>query len=399
MNINMERARRLTEYVKGIQKGCNGTKLYQKYKEDIQQVRPQEVFEIFYFLLEEGTEPQEVLEFLDKVINVFYKSLSEYSWEKPKNDNFLLDLRLENEALVERTEEIKNILKDKSIDLKEKKERLFPRIKELEGIKYHYSKKENILFPYMEKRMEKFQGLKIMWALHDEIRNQLKEVITILKDPKSDEGQVHKAMGNLFFRLLGMVKKEELILFPSASEVLTHKEWYEMHKQSLEYEFSFIQKEDSEGEENQDTSYELVEDLPRDFLLKTETGELNLQQVIMILNALPLDLTFVDENNTVKYFTRPKDRIFPRSPAVIGRNVENCHPPDSVHIVNKIIESFRSGEKDTAKFWIELKGRKILIQYFALRNQKGDYKGVLEVTQDITEVQNLKGQRRLLDWD
>ncbi len=399
MNINMERARRLTEYVKGIQKGCNGTKLYQKYKEDIQQVRPQEVFEIFYFLLEEGTEPQEVLEFLDKVINVFYKSLSEYSWEKPQNDNFLLDLRLENEALVKRTEEIKNILKDKSIDLKEKKERLLPRIKELEKIKYHYSKKENILFPYMEKRMEKFQGLKIMWALHDEVRNQLKEVITILKDPKSDEGQIHKAMGNLFFGLLGMVKKEELILFPSASEVLSHREWYEMHKQSLEYEFSFIQKEDSEGEENQDTSYELVEDLPGDFLIETETGELNLQQVILVFNALPLDLTFVDENNTVKYFTRPKDRIFPRSPAFIGRNVENCHPPDSVHIVNKIIESFRSGEKDTAKFWIELKGRKIFIQYFALRNQRRDYKGVLEVTQDITEVQNLQGQRRLLDWD
>lgn len=399
MNTNMERTSRLTEYVKGIQKGLNGTELYQKYKEDIQQVKPQEVFAIFYSLLEEGTEPQEVLEFLDKVINVFYKSLSEYSWEKPQNDNFLVDLRLENEVLVERTEEIKNILKDKSIDINEKKEKLLPRVKELREIKHHYSKKENILFPYMEKKMEKFQGLKIMWALHDEVRNQLKEVITILKDPKSDEGQVHKAIGNLFFGLLGMVKKEELILFPSASEVLTHREWYEMHKQSLEYEFSFIQKENREGEENQDTSYELIEDLPGDFLLKTETGELNLQQVIMILNALPVDLTFVDENNQVKYFTRPKDRIFPRSPAIIGRNIENCHPPDSVHIVNKIIESFRSGEKDTAKFWIELKGRKIFIQYFALRNQKGDYKGVLEVTQDITEVQNLKGQRRLLDWD
>src|SRR5690606_30041970 len=106
----------------------------------------------------------------------------------------------------------------------------------------HYLKKENILFPYLEKSMDKFEGLKIMWALHDEVKGQIKEVIKLLKEQEDDEKQINAAIGKLFFGILGLVKKEELILFPSASEVLTNKDWYEMHKQSLEYGFSFIEK-------------------------------------------------------------------------------------------------------------------------------------------------------------
>lgn len=399
MTTTKERVPRLIEYVKGIENNMNGGQLYKTYKEDLEAVKPQEAFEVFHSLLQEGTEPKEILKFLDKVINVFYKSLSTYQWEKPKNDNFLTDLRLENEALIERIDTMKNILKDKSIDIDKKRMKLLSRIEELAEIKHHYSKKENILFPYLEKRMEKFEGLRIMWALHDEVKKQIQEAIRVLKNPESKEKDLNTVIGNLFFGILGVVKKEELILFPSASEVLDHQEWYEMHKQSLEYEYSFIQRKSISSEEMQDNLYSIDEEDRGDLVLKTETGELNFEQIVMILNALPVDLTFVDENNKVRYFTRPKDRIFPRSPAIIGRDVENCHPPDSVHIVNEIVESFRSGKKDTAKFWINLKGRKIFIQYFALRNPKGEYRGVLEVTQDITEVQNLQGQRKLLDWD
>lgn len=396
MNTSSKRVKSLIKYVKGIQNNEKGAELYLKYKEDIQQVKPQEAFEIFHSLLQKGTEPKEILLFLDRIINVFYKSLSTYSWEKPENDNFLLDLMLENKALIEKTDYIKEILKEESFV--GKKEKLLPKIQELQEINHHYLKKENILFPYLEKEMQKFEGLSIMWALHEEVKNRIKEVVELLKNLQSDEKQVNEAIGKLFFAILGVVKKEDLILFPAASEVLKSEDWYKMHKQSLEYDFSFIERKIVKPEDLKEESVGLMELHKEEYQFKTETGSLDFQQMLLMLNALPVDLTFVDEKDKVRFFTRPKDRIFPRSPAIIGREVKNCHPPDSVHIVEEIVESFRSNQKDQATFWIELKGKMIFIQYFALRDEKRKYRGTLEVSQDVTEIRKLEGQKRILDW-
>jgi len=388
-NANL-RVTRLTEYVKGLKDGQDGVRLYTEYKEDIESIKPQEAFEIFYSLTKEGIQPAEILVFLDKVINVFYKSLVNYKWERPDNDNFLTDLINENEALVMKTDEIKIMMKEPDISIR--KQMLLPKIAELEEFNDHYLKKENILFPYMEKTMDKFHGLSIMWELHDVVRNQIKEAVNTIKDDESSEQEVNKSVANLFFGILGVKKKEELILFPAAGEVLSEDDWYRMHRQSLEYGFPFIGKSGSEAESDEETK------IFNNGVIKTETGILNFEEVLMIFNTLPVDVTFVDENNKVKYFTRPKDRIFPRSPAVIGREVKNCHPPASVHIVEEIVESFRAGKEDNAKFWLNLKGKDILIQYFALRDDEGNYKGVLEVSQDITEIKSLEGERRLLKW-
>ena len=396
MGANLERVSRLITYVQGLQNNQNGKELYDKYKDDIEHVKPQEVFEIFHSLLEEGSKPREILTFLDKVINVFYKSLVSYQWSTPENDNFLLDLMQENQALVKKVDQIKEVLKEESLETK--KEKLLSKVKELELFNDHYLKKENILFPYLEKKMKKFEGLSIMWALHDEVRRQIKDMIQLLDNKESNETDINIEIGQLFFAILGLVKKEELILFPSATEVLSKQDWYEMHKQSLEYNFPFIDKDEDTLTHDED-SEAIFQRFNDGYHFKTDTGELSFEQIMMIFNALPVDLSFVDENNKVKFFTRPKDRIFPRSPAIIGRDVKNCHPPDSVHVVEQIIEGFRSGEKDTATFWIQLKGKVILIQYFALRDMKGQYKGTLEVSQDITEIQKLEGERRLLDWE
>lgn len=200
-------------------------------------------------------------------------------------------------------------------------------------------------------------------------------------------------IGKLFFAMLGIVKKENLILFPAAMELMDESEWEDMNRQSTEYGFPFIERPPiEEGEKIEIHGFEGMK-------FKTETGELSFEQIMLLFNALPVDLTFVDENNKVRFFTKPKDRTFPRSPAVIGRDVRNCHPAESVHVVDKIIDAFREGSRDTANFWIDFKGRKLLIQYFALRNSKGEYKGVLEVTQDITDIKKLEGERRLLQWE
>lgn len=385
------RVKKLTEYVKGLKSKEDGVRLYTQYKDDIENVKPQEAFEIFKTLLDEGVKPNEILVFLDKVINVFYKSLSVHKWEMPKNDNFLKDMLLENEGLVKKTDEIKELMKE--TDLKAKKEKILEKVIELEEFNDHYLKKENILFPYMEKAAPKFEGSKIMWSLHDVVRTLIKTTKEVLQNENSTNQQLNVAIANLFFGILGVKKKEELILFPAASEVLSERDWYEMHKQSLEYNFPFIFKAKEQKHEEIN-----IKDEFNNKVFKTETGELTFDEIAMIFNNLPVDMTFVDENNRVRYFTRPKDRIFPRSPAVIGRNVNNCHPPESVHVVEEIVESFRAGKEDSAKFWINVKGKMVLIQYFALRDSEGAYKGVLEVSQDITEIKSLDGERRLLKW-
>jgi len=134
-------------------------------------------------------------------------------------------------------------------------------------------------------------------------------------------------------------------------------------------------------------------------LLNLKTGRLTLEQIDLMLRALPVDVSFVDENDTVLYYSEKKDRIFARVPGVIGRKVQNCHPVKSVNIVERILEAFRAGKKDTAEFWIQLAGRFIHIRYFAVRDEQGRYRGCLEVSQDVTEIRQLEGQRRLLDWD
>jgi uncharacterized protein len=128
------------------------------------------------------------------------------------------------------------------------------------------------------------------------------------------------------------------------------------------------------------------------------TGFLSPEQLILMLNTLPVDITFVDENDEVRYFSGAKQRIFPRSGGIIGRKVQNCHPPESVHIVNEIIEAFRSGKKEHADFWIQTKGTFLHIRYFALRDELGIYKGTIEVSQDITGIKKLKGEQRLINW-
>lgn len=393
MKIDRGRIERLTSYVQGIRENGNGRELYEKYKNDIGEVTPQEVFEVFYSMLQEGAKPDEILVFLDKVINVFYKSLKGYTWQRPEQNSFTGIMLKENEALIARLEAIKEIVGVS--DPTERKKALLPKIAELREFDRHYLKKENILFPYLERKMEKFNGLSIMWALHDEARKRLEDVIRCLGTEGCSYDELNIGLGNLFFALYGLAQKEELILFPAASEVISRREWEEMQEQSFEYGFSFVAA--PERDSNVETGGTAAE-MAGGCFLRTDTGLLDLEQVLMVFNSLPLDLTFVDEDNKVRFFTRPKDRIFPRSPAVIGRNVENCHPPESVHVVKEIIESFRSGSQDNAAFWINLKGKKILIQYFALRDNNGKYRGVLEASQDITELSRLEGERRLLHW-
>jgi len=250
-----------------------------------------------------------------------------------------------------------------------------------------------VLFPVIERYIPEFRCLSVMWSFHDDIKRNLKAAIQQLKeDSVFDLKLFNRLVGDLFFNIYAIKFREERILYPMVQEIIPEKILNELFKDSLEIGFPYFSPETSTVHENLNT-------VPEINAIDLETGKLTVEQIKLLFNHLPVDITFVDENNKVKYFSAPKKRIFPRTNSLIGRDIHNCHPPESVHIVEKIVELFRKGEKDVASFWINMKGERLLIQYFAIRDENGNYKGVVEVSQEITEIQNLHGENRLLDWE
>ena len=403
-NKNEKRVEDLLAFSLGMMNGENGKLLLQKYKEAIEHVTPHDMLSLEDKQMQMGITPEAIKKDVNKVINVFFNKLREYSWEKPKEGVFLYYLMLENQAYEFKLNRVKKIIKSykgrEVSDFSLLKKDLLGHFEAFSKFEAHYIKKENILFPFLEKKWDNYRPITVMWSLHDDIRKQLKQIIQALKSDTSSWTDLNKQIGAYYFLVFGMIQKENLIIYPVASETVSDDEWEEMHHQSFEYPFPFIETPvqsksiEKPGLEKQ----EIISKPGGDLLLKSETGELNLEQILLLFNNLPVDITFVDENNKVRFFSRPKHRFFPRSPAIIGRDVQNCHPPESVHIVEKIVSAFKNGEKDHATFWLEMKGKFILIQYFALRNSTNDYKGVLEVSQDVTGIRALEGEKRLLDW-
>lgn len=383
----------------GMTSGEDGKMLIEKYKEAINNVTPFDMVKIEDIQFKMGLEINEIKRSINKVINIFYKSLKNYEWKQLKEGTFLYYLMLENRAFEYKLNKVKKIIKSykdkEEQELESFKKDLISHFVEFKNFDPHYSKKENILSSYVEKKRNDSRPLKLMWSLHDDIRKKLNLLIDLLNSESSTWQDLNKEIGAYYFLVFGMIQKEELVLFPIAVSSFSDNEFIEMQAQSFEYGFPFI-----ETPEKPMISSEAIKN---DFnfkkgIIQTENSEITVEQALLIFNNLPVDITFVDETDTVKFYSNPKDRIFPRSPAIIGRKVQNCHPPESVHVVEDIISAFKKGERDLAQFWLELNGKFLLIQYFAIRDNAGKYVGVLEVSQDVTEIRKLEGERRLLQW-
>jgi uncharacterized protein len=331
---------------------------------------------------------------INKFLNLFYNTLNKANIAVPKEKSFLYYLTQNNNELDAILKSTKPLLRDVNRDSEnhELKAQLINKFKKLSQYDYQYIIKENILFPLLEKKWENYRCLQVMWSFHDDIRRNLKTILEILRKESLDLDEFNSTIGSIFFDMYAIKFREEKILFPFILETISEAELDTMLNESLSFKWAFI-KPDIINSDKMDTKKQIP-----DGLIDLDTGELNLKQIQLMLNHLPVDITFVDENNKVKYFSSPEKRIFPRSKAIIGREVKNCHPPESVHVVEKIVEAFRNGEKDKASFWIKMKGEYILIQYFAVRDEKNNYKGILEVSQEISEIKALEGERRLLDW-
>jgi PAS domain S-box-containing protein len=403
INNSEKRVEDLLAFSLGVMSGENVKDLIDKYSEAINNITPHDMLKLEDRQMRMGITPEAIKKDVEKVINVFYKSLKNYQWEKPDTGTFLYYLMLENSAFTFKLNQVKKILKNykgrESSNFGEIKRELLPRFKEFFDFEQHYVKKENILFPYLEKIWENYRPLNVMWSLHDDIRKSLKKLVSMLEDRQSEWEEFSKILGKYYFLVFGMIRKEDLIVYPVASETVPEEAREEMQLQSFEYPFPFIEPPEKPESKQLNVRAESGREFPEGAGIRSETGFMSAEQAMFIFNTLPVDITFVDENDKVCFFNRAKERLFPRSPAIVGRTVQNCHPPESVHVVEKIIESFRSGKKDHADFWIQMKGKFILIQYFAIRDEEGQYKGVLEVSQEVTEIRRLEGEKRLLDWE
>jgi DUF438 domain-containing protein len=358
----------------------------------IKEIKPFDVIDAFHSVVAKGYNMEDIKIAVNKVLNLCYNSMKKYP--RPEYDKFSVFKYLDdfNITLKDDLKKVKIILKhihnQKSFnEYRQELKKIFSDFMKLDA---YYKIKENILFSYIEKYYPNYNCIKIMWAEHDDVRDNLKKLITLLeKDDVVDLSLFNIIVGKLFFDINSLIFRESLILYPSMNEVFDNKLQIEILKEIVETNLLDLKLElNSLNEDN----------TQHNFNINLSTGELTSEQIRLIFDHLPVDITFIDENDEVRYFSNPKDRVFIRTKSILGRKVQNCHPHDSVDVVNKILDSFKKGEKDHAFFWIPFKDKFLFIQYYAVRDEKNRYKGVIEVTQDISGIKKIDGVRKLLDW-
>ncbi len=391
-NTKQQRIRKLLKVSKLILETGKAHSFITENKEFISTVIPTDFITLFDEIIKQGHKMEDIKVLTNKVLNIFHIPIRDYVRVEPKPDSFLGVLEQNNhemELLLNKVRPVfKKFVKDSSnADLQKKLTELFTR---LEIFVKHYTIKENVLFSIIEESWPDYRCLQIMWSFHDDIRRNIKAVITQLQEGNIDLKVFNKCVGDIFFNMHAIKFREERILFPCILSTISESQLEKMNREGFELGYPFIQP-------NLKMDKEVKPDYEGN-LVNLGTGKVSVEQIKLIFNHLPVDITFVDENNKVCYFSTPPKRIFPRTTAIIGREVRNCHPPESVHVVEQIVESFRNGEKDHADFWIKMRGEYLLIQYFAVRDENGNYKGVIEVSQEISGIKALEGEKRLLDW-
>ncbi len=267
-------------------------------------------------------------------------------------------------------------------------------------VELHFVRKENQLFPYLEKYGWTSPSQN-MWAFHDQIRDEIKQARKAIQS--KDIQSILYTTQAVFRSLEHIMQVEEGRLLPNAMQMLSEDDWKEFRQGDEEIGWMFdtpptLYPEVAYIHPGEDT---VRRKLPFDIDDKThyDEGYLTPAQVNSIFRILPVDITYVNENDQVVFYNRGDDRVFPRSAGIIGREVKFCHPPKSVDQVLRILEEFKAGTQDVAEFWIQFKGKFVHIQYFAVRDEDKTYRGVIEMSQDVTHIRNLEGEQRLLDWD
>lgn len=393
------RQKTLESIIKQLHEGKTVEEVKEQFEKVFKGVAPSEISEVESALIMDGMPIKEIQNLCDVHAAVFKGSIEEIHSSvdlksipgHPVNILMLENRKLE-EIIVNQIRPQLQVLENP-----EHYKLLLEGINHLAKIDIHYSKKENLLFPFMEK-----YGItappKVMWGVDDEIQKQIKTIQIILTKSSNEKYEVIKSVQGLLDRVEEMIFKEENIMLPMLIEKLTQEEWGMIASESQEFGYLIGNVLKWEPKSISERDFNAKEDKSKKVqgMICLPTGTLKLEELKCLLNTLPFDITFVDKNDVVKYFDEGKERIFTRAKTVIGRNVSNCHPPASVHIVEGIVEDFKLGKKENEDFWIRMGNQYVLIRYFAVRNEEGEYLGVLEVTQNIAPIQALTGEKRLV---
>ncbi|MCD4713047.1 MAG: PAS domain-containing protein [Clostridiales bacterium] len=394
LSLDQERLGRIIELKASFMKGEISAEDAREKAADFGHITPEEFAFAEQNLILHGVDDAMLEEKLEDLIDVFKDVLDNSFPDLPEGHPIHTYLE-ENKKIRELTYTMEDMLTGKFI--------LNPWLEVYEKlltIETHYDRKQNQIFPYLERKgFDK--PTSVMWTLDNQIKKTIKNHYASLKSDtifeETNSIQFLRAQLDLIRDLRDMIFKEEQILYPTALEMLTEDEFITIRKGDDEIGYCLIDPPKSWG---MHADQKLPESpLAESGLINLGQGLLTVEQINLIFKHLPVDVSFVDENEIVRFYNDIPHRIFPRSPGVIGREVQNCHPRESVGTVMRIVEAFKSGKKDTAEFWLEIAGKFLHIQYFAVKNEKGEFKGILEMMQDATHVRSLEGSNRLLNWD
>ncbi|URZ16528.1 DUF438 domain-containing protein [Clostridium felsineum] len=401
INNREYRQKKLKEIILELHNGKNVDEVREKFQEIIKGVSTKEISEMEAELIKEGMKVEEIQRLCDVHAAVFKGSIEEIHHPEKEEGHPVDVIKKENEAVKSyiKSHLMPNLDELKKADSHSVRLKLMENINMLFDLDKHYSRKENLIFPYLEK-----YGItappKVMWGVDDEIRGALKECKEVVNTVEKGPQEIITIIENTTKRIDEMIFKEENILLPMCIDTFSEDEWLDIESESDEIGYCLVSpsvkwkpiRENLEGKEKSKLANENSEGY-----IKFDTGILKVNEISAILDTLPLDITFVDKEGIVKYFSGGSERIFPRTKTVIGRKVQNCHPPASVHIVEKVVEDLKSGKKEHEDFWIHMGELYVLIKYYAVKNEKGEFIGVLEITQNIKEIQEITGEKRLLE--
>ncbi|MBK6964062.1 MAG: DUF438 domain-containing protein [Bacteroidales bacterium] len=405
INNSDKRKAQLKELILKLHQGGSQESVRLELMQSLKQIPYGEVVEVEQELISEGLPEEEVLKLCDAHSAVLQGNI-DLSGSQKIPDGHPVDLfNRENEELKKVIAQANVLLKE--IETLEEGTPIADRIFKLRGffnnlmdVDKHYQRKEYLLFPYLEAK-----GItgppKVMWGKHDEIRELIKGSLEILHTENISAGDLTASaeivLKPALFGIEDMTVKEEQILFPMAMDKLTEAEWFEISRQSLEIGFCLYDPQISwKPSWAAESSIDDIQKVGNHIQLPS--GGFTAGELLAILNTLPIDMTFVDKDDKVKYFSQGAERIFQRNRAILNRDVRHCHPPASAHIVDKIIDDFKTGRQTRAPFWINMGGKMIHIEYFALRDEKGDYLGTLEVSHNVNRYRELEGEQRILSY-
>jgi uncharacterized protein len=365
-----------------------------------------DVFAMEIQLIEEGIPQENIAKLCDTHTHVLRSQLDAQETPKTIPGHPVHTFMQENIAITEKTGMVKLLITEIEASTNEdalpKMREIQQHLNDLMDVDKHYRRKENLLFPFFEKN-DKPGPPAVMWGKDDEVRDLLKTTISGLQQIDAiskSEAVAYNEMAVMPTMLATeeMIYKEEKIMFPIALDMLTETEWYEVYVQTDEIGFClYVPEFKWTPSDNVDIDEIKLENIGGK--VQMPTGSFTVEELISMFSVFPFDITFVDKNDDVRFFSNSPDRVFDRNRAILGRKVQYCHPPSSVHIVNKILEDFKSGTQNVAKFWIQMGPKLIYIVYYALRDKDGGYNGTLEVTQDISEIKALEGEQRLLSYE